>query len=208
MAELVGGTATEAWVVALTRPLQGVGAGTVNPRIPGIFQELFRGRERARAPAATVGSITGVIGPLVGGTVIGAAGEQHGWRWVLLLNLPFGLITVPPAGKWLPATARRAGPRATLDLVGLGLLATVTVGLPAPFVLPDGGPDWLLVAAAVLLALIGDRGGGAHRHRRRSLPAGGGPGAAHLRRHAGAATASAACDVRSPAAAPQPAGQL
>jgi MFS family permease len=81
-ASVVAGTATEAWVVALARLLQGAGAGTVNPQIFGFIQELFTGRDRTRALAAyaTVGGISGVIGPLVGGTVIGAVGEQHGWR--------------------------------------------------------------------------------------------------------------------------------
>jgi hypothetical protein len=37
----------------------------------------------------------------------------------VLLNVPFGLLTVPLALRWLPATARRAGTRPALDLVGL-----------------------------------------------------------------------------------------
>jgi MFS family permease len=159
-ASVVGGTAESAWVVALARLLQGVGAGTVNPQIFGIIQELFTGRERTRALAAyaTVGGISGVIGPLVGGTVIGALGEQHGWRWVMLLNVPFGLITVPLALKWLPTTARRPGTRPALDLAGLALLATATLAVLLPFVLPDGqGPPrfwWPVVAAAALVTLI------------------------------------------------------
>lgn len=146
-------------MVALARLLQGVGAGTVNPQIFGIIQELFTGRARTRALAAyaTVGGISGVIGPLVGGTVIGALGEQHGWRWVMLLNVPFGLITVPLALKWLPATARRPGTRPALDLAGLALLATATLAVLLPFVLPDGRPPrfwWPVVAAAALVTLI------------------------------------------------------
>ena len=60
---------------------------------------------------------------------------------MVLLNVPFGLLTVPLALKWLPRTARRAGSRPALDLVGLALLATATIGVLLPFVLPDGqGP--------------------------------------------------------------------
>jgi MFS family permease len=154
-ASVVGGTATEAWVVALARLLQGAGAGTVNPQIFGLIQELFTGRERTRALAAyaTVGGISGVIGPLVGGTVIGAVGGQHGWRWVVLLNVPFALVTVPLAVKWLPGAARRAGSRTTLDLVGLGLLATVTLAVLLPFILELGW--WPLgVAPLALIALL------------------------------------------------------
>ncbi|MEU4242697.1 hypothetical protein [Actinoplanes sp. NPDC026619] len=46
-----------------------------------------------------------MIGPFVGGVLIGTLGDAYGWRCVLLLNVPFGLLTVPLAIRWFPATA-------------------------------------------------------------------------------------------------------
>lgn len=153
-ASLVAATASEAWVVAVARLTQGAGAGIVNPQVYGIFQDLFTGRERARALGAyaTVGGVTAVLGPLIGGVVLGAAGDELGWRIVLLLNVPFGLLTVPLAIRHLPSGPVRDGPRASLDLPGLALLATVTLGLLLPFVLP--GMRLVLGVAVLAFGLL------------------------------------------------------
>ncbi|SDT32098.1 MFS transporter [Actinoplanes derwentensis] len=155
LAGIVAATADEAWVVAVARLTQGAGAGIVNPQVYGIFQDLFTGRERARALGAyaTVGGVTAVLGPLVGGAVLGTVGADLGWRIVLLLNVPFGLITVPLAIKYLPSGTTRTPRRTALDLPGLALLATVTLCLLLPFVLP-GTRMILLIAVAALGALI------------------------------------------------------
>jgi MFS family permease len=161
LASVIAGTAQHAWVIAVARVLQGIGAGLVNPQIFGIIQELFTGRERARALGAyaMIGGLAGTIGPLVGGTALGMLGSAIGWRVVLLINLPFGLLTVPLAIRWLPSTRPRPTARRGLDLPGLALIAAVTLSVLLPFVLPDGqGPPrlaWLVVAPAALAAFVG-----------------------------------------------------
>ncbi|XVV08687.1 MFS transporter [Actinoplanes sp. CA-131856] len=151
LAAILAGTAQEAWVVTLARLLQGVGAGTVNPQVLGLFQEMFTGRDRVRAVGAysLVGGIAGVIGPLVGGLLIDTAG----WRYVLLLNVPFGLITVPLAIRYFPSSRPAATNRTSLDLPGLALLGAVTLSVLLPFTVP--GARWLLAATPLLgVALI------------------------------------------------------
>ena len=158
-AAVVAGTATEPEAVAVARLVQGAGAGIVNPQVYGIIQDLFTGRDRARALGAyaTVGGIAGVFGPLVGGTVLGAVGAESGWRVVLLLTVPFGLLTVPLAVFCLPGGRPAAGRRTTLDLAGLTLLGVVTLSLLLPFVLPagEGLPPaaWPLIAVPALATL-------------------------------------------------------
>ncbi|BEL07141.1 MFS transporter [Actinoplanes sichuanensis] len=158
-AAVVAGTASQAWVVAVARLVQGAGAGIVNPQVYGIIQDLFTGRDRARALGAyaTVGGIAAILGPLVGGAVLGAVGDTGGWRVVLLLTVPFGLITVPLAVRFLPGGRPATSRRTTLDLPGLALLAAVTLGLLLPFVLPAGqGPAtvvWPLIVVAALVVL-------------------------------------------------------
>ncbi|GAA2532601.1 MFS transporter [Winogradskya humida] len=166
LGSVLGGTATQDWVVAVARLLQGVGAGTVNPQVLGLIQQHFTGRERTRALGAyaTVGGIAGVIGPLVGGTLlsglggIGGLGGADGWRWVLLASLPFGLLTIPAAIVWLPQSRPVTARRVSLDLPGIGLLALATICLLLPFVLPAGqGPPralWLLALPPLLALLI------------------------------------------------------
>ncbi|MBB2948415.1 MFS family permease [Actinoplanes lutulentus] len=153
VAGIVAGTATSPWVVALARLAQGIGAGTVNPQVYGIIQDLFTGRDRAWALGAysTVGGIAGVLGPVVGGLLLEAAGPDLGWRLVLLLNVPFGLVTVPLALKLLPRAQAGRARRTTLDLPGLTLLGAVTVALMLPFVTPV--PSLSVVLPGLLLAL-------------------------------------------------------
>ncbi|KUL41202.1 MFS transporter [Actinoplanes awajinensis] len=159
VAAIVAGTASEPWVVAVARLTQGIGAGTVNPQVYGIIQDLYTGRDRTRALGAyaTVGGIAGVIGPPLGGIVLDLAGDELGWRLVLLFTVPFGLATVPLALIFLPADRERTARRTTLDLPGLALLGLVTLCLLLPFVLPAGqGPPvvvWPLAAIAAVIAL-------------------------------------------------------
>ncbi|MCY1139315.1 MFS transporter [Actinoplanes sp. Pm04-4] len=154
-AAIVAGTAQEAWVVAAARLLQGVGAGTVNPQVLGIIQETFEGQKRTRALGAyaIVGGIAGVIGPIVGGSLIGALGDAYGWRSVLLLNVPFGLITVPLAIRWFPHHTPARRETAGLDLPGLALLGGVILCLLLPFTMPRAQAA-LALAPVLLVALI------------------------------------------------------
>ncbi|MFD0522556.1 MFS transporter [Paractinoplanes durhamensis] len=158
-AAIVAGTARHAWVIVVARLVQGLGAGTVNPQVIGIIQELFTGRERTRALGAyaIVGGVSAVIGPFVGGLLIGTLGNEYGWRCVLLLNVPFGLLTVPLAIRWFPARAG-SGRRTTLDLPGLAALGAATLCLLLPFTLPAGQcpprPVWFATAAVLVAVLI------------------------------------------------------
>ncbi|MPV36845.1 MFS transporter [Georgenia subflava] len=158
------GFATSAEMLAITRLLQGIAAGLLNPQVIGLIQQLFRGAERGRAfglYGATIGVST-ATGPLLGGVLIGLFGEAEGWRAVFLVNVPIGAVLVPLALRHLP----RAHPRPTLDLlrrldvdlVGLALVAATTLCLMLPFIIgaedPDRGPWWLIAAGAALLALF------------------------------------------------------
>jgi MFS family permease len=160
LAAVVAGTAAEPWAVAVARLVQGAGAGIVNPQVYGIIQDLFSGRERARALGAyaTAAGVASVLGPLLGGVVLGAVGDEHGWRVVLLLTVPFGLLTVPMAMKFLPSGRPPGARRTTLDLPGLALLGTVTLCLLLPFVLPAGQAlptaAWPVIAVVALLTLL------------------------------------------------------
>nr|BFE58076.1 MFS transporter [Dactylosporangium thailandense] len=152
---VVAGTADEAWLVAGARLAQGVGAGTVNPQIIGLFQDLFTGRDRARALAAyaAVGGLAATLGPPVGGLVLELTGPDLGRRLVLLLNLPFALAMLPLAARHLPA-ARRPDHRTDLDPLGLALLAAAILALVLPLTGTAGGWRWLLAAAVAGTAFV------------------------------------------------------
>jgi EmrB/QacA subfamily drug resistance transporter len=127
------------WLV-IARLLQGLVAGLVTPQNGGLIQDLFRGPERGRAfglLGATIGLST-AAGPVIGGFILGVAGEPDGWRWVFLVNLPFGLLTLVLALLLVPRTPKRTT-SADIDYVGILLLGLAVLCLMYPIVLSDAG---------------------------------------------------------------------
>jgi EmrB/QacA subfamily drug resistance transporter len=92
------------WLVA-ARLAQGLAGGLLTPQVSGLIQQLFRGAERAKAFGALGASIgvSTAVGPVVGGLLIAAAGEDLGWRLVFFVNLPVGALALVLALRLLPA---------------------------------------------------------------------------------------------------------
>ncbi|MED7952770.1 MFS transporter [Kitasatospora sp. NPDC058201] len=151
---LLSASATEPWVLVTARLLQGAGAGLVNSQMIGTLQDVFGGQLRARALGlyAVTGGLAFALGPPVGGAVLAVVGPEYGWRITFLLNVPFGLATVLLAARYLPRP-RPSARHADLDLVGLLLVAALTLALMLPFVQPPGWTGWLGFAAGAVLLL-------------------------------------------------------
>jgi EmrB/QacA subfamily drug resistance transporter len=141
------GFAPNAELVVLARLLQGASAGLLTPQNSGLIQQLFRGRERGRAFGIfglTV-SISSAIGPVLGGLIIALAGEETGWRWLFLVNVPIGLgalvavlVMVP---RRTPSTERTdtEPDDKRIDVPGALLLGATVLCLLYPIVRVEGG---------------------------------------------------------------------
>lgn len=156
------GLAVSPEMLALTRIVQGLSAGVLNPQVSGFIQQLFTGRDRARAFGlfgATIGVST-AAGPLLGGGLLAIFGEAEGWRSVFLVNVPIGAVLIVLALRHLPrpADARAARGRLDIDVVGLVLIAVSVLCVMLPFIsLAERGagtPWWLLGVAVVVLAVF------------------------------------------------------
>ena len=112
LASVACGVAQHPDQIVIARVAQGFGAGVFYPAISATIQLSFTGPARSRAfgvLGATIGVST-ALGPLLGGLIIAAAGARDGWRWVFLVNLFIGAVTVPLAAWLLPRSpARRPG---------------------------------------------------------------------------------------------------
>ncbi|WP_406153122.1 MFS transporter [Streptomyces sp. NBC_01023] len=123
-ASLLGGLANAPWMLIVARALQGIGAAILSPATLTILTTTFpEGRKRVRAVAAwtAVGTGGGALGGLVGGLLT----DYLSWRWVLLVNVPLGVIVLIAATVWLAENHRPKAHR--IDLLGT-LLVTVGVG--------------------------------------------------------------------------------
>lgn len=92
-----------------------------------------------------------VIGPTLGGLLIGGAG----WPAVFAINVPLGLASLVLGAFFLPggrvaASGSSAGPRRVrLDLAGIALFALALVPLLVVIMEPGAGLTWMLVIAVV-----------------------------------------------------------
>ncbi|MEV7648646.1 MFS transporter [Arthrobacter sp. NPDC089319] len=162
LSSVAAGLAPDPLSLNITRFLQGLGSGLLNPQAVGMIQQYFRGAERGRAYGA-LGSVIGIsvaIGPLLGGMIIELVGVQEGWRWTFLVNVPVGILAIVLALMWFKP--QRAGARSEtatadrgLDPLGAVLLGLAVLALLLPFVERGTGPwIWLLLpGGAALLAL-------------------------------------------------------
>ena len=153
---LAGFAASPSWLV-VSRLLQGMAGGMLNPQVLGLMQQMFRGSERGRA-FGLFGAVVGIstaIGPLLGGLILQLAGTEEGWRWVFFVNVPIGVGGLLYGLRVLPPNVSRAS-GASLDLVGVLLLGGGLVSLLLPLVEQESGgsPWYLVIAAPVLLALF------------------------------------------------------
>jgi len=157
-ASLAGGLAhSEAWLIA-ARAIQGFGAALLAPAALSLVTAMFReGPERNRA-LSIWGAVAGsgaAAGVLLGGVLTSALG----WRSVLFVNVPIGIVAILLT-PWLIAESRGDLARRSFDLPGA---ATVTAGLSAlvyalvrAATVGWGSPQTIgvLIAAVALLALF------------------------------------------------------
>jgi len=102
---LTTGLATSMYELAAYRALQGIGAGGLFSLALTIVADIVPPRERARYQGlflAVFGS-SSVLGPLVGGLFAGIDTLLwiDGWRWVFLMNLPIGMLSMFMVLKFL-----------------------------------------------------------------------------------------------------------
>lgn len=161
--------ATEFWMLVVSRVLLALGTSAAYPAGMAIYRQQSGSGNRMPTAALAVTSIAAssaaMLGPVVGGLVVGSAG----WQAIFLVNVPLTLLGIVLALSWIPADApthrrSRGDLLQSLDLPGVGLFAAaLTAGLA--FLLSGRGALWWLAIVAVALATAF-----LYRERRTSQP--------------------------------------
>lgn len=139
------GLAPGAATLIAARLAQGACAGLLGPQNAGLIQQLFRGAERGRAFGLfgfTV-SIASASGPLIGGALIGLLGEENGWRWLFLVNVPIGLVGLVLVWRLVPGRPPAESEDASdprIDVPGALLLGLTVMCVLFPLVSVEAGP--------------------------------------------------------------------
>ncbi|MEP6477869.1 MAG: MFS transporter [Rhodoglobus sp.] len=157
-ASVFAGVAQDSTQLIVARVLQGLGGGIFFPPVTAFIQLLFPPMKRGKA-FAILGAVLGVssaLGPVVGGLLIQAFGDEHGWRYIFFVNLPIGVLGLIAAAIVLPKLV--PGVKSSMDFVGLLLLAGALVALLVPLIQgqEQGWPLWtfLSIAGGVVLLVL------------------------------------------------------
>ena len=147
LAGVLGMLAPQLWVLVVARVLLGFGTCAGYP----AAMYLIRGEGRRTGQDSPTGILTllaistqtiAVVGPTLGGLLIGIAG----WQAVFAVNVPLAAVGLLLAALRLPGTPR-TGSTPALDLLGIALFAATLVALL--LFLMDLGRWWLAPVALV-----------------------------------------------------------
>ncbi|MFH8474981.1 MFS transporter [Streptomyces sp. NPDC018000] len=148
-ASLAGGLAQEGWQLLAARAAQGLGAAVLSPATLTLLTTAFpEGPARTKAIGTwmAVGAGGGAAGGLIGGVLT----DLLSWRWVLLINVPIGVLVLAGAAIWL--AEGRTGDRRRIDFLG-AVLVTAGLASVAYGIVQIEAEGW--TAAATLLPLLG-----------------------------------------------------
>jgi DHA2 family multidrug resistance protein len=145
ISSLFCGFAPTLGTLVIFRIIQGAGGGGLQPSEQAILADTFPGEKFGMAFA--IYGMAVVLAPAIGPTLGGYITDHFNWRWIFFINVPIGIISLlltyrmvedPP---YLKKEERKAGWRANIDYVGLGL---IVLGLGCLQVVLDRGQelDW------------------------------------------------------------------
>jgi DHA2 family multidrug resistance protein len=153
-------------IMLLARVLQGIGGGGLAPVEQAILVDTFPPAKRASAFALyTVAIVTApAIGPVLGGWIT----DNYNWRWVFLINIPIGLLSLFLTNRFVHDPDSYAEERKTvrsidsngkpgkLKVDGIGI-ALIGLGSAALEVLLDRGQidDWFGSSFIIWMFVIG-----------------------------------------------------
>ena len=149
---LLCGVAPENATLIGGRMLAGLGAALQIPVSLAILSDAYAdARQRARAIGTWAGcnGLAWVVGPALGGAIVGHAG----WRWIFLLAVPIGVLAIGLSLTCVPKSPRQAG--RSIDARGQLLAMSMLGALSIVFI---EGPRWGWTHLATIVCLAGAAG--------------------------------------------------
>ncbi|PRY56292.1 EmrB/QacA subfamily drug resistance transporter [Knoellia remsis] len=144
------GLAPNPELLVAARALQGLAAAAMIPQVLSSLQVMYRPEERAKAMGLFTGlaGLSAILGPVVGAVLTEADLGGLGWRSIFLVNVPFGVLAIVAALRWVPESVAAVAPR--LDVRGVTVLAVGLFAVLYPLTLGRelGWPAWVYAAMA------------------------------------------------------------
>jgi EmrB/QacA subfamily drug resistance transporter len=149
LASLAGGLAQTQLELIAARAIQGLGGAVIAPASLSILTTTFRegaARNRAVGIWGAMGGAGGAAGALLGGILT----QYLGWRWILFINVPVGLLAATTAARLL-AEGRDPSRAQSFDLVG-ALAATLGLSVLVLGIIRTDSAGWSSGQALGLIA--------------------------------------------------------
>lgn len=122
---LMCGISNTFFLLILSRGIQAIGAAAIMANNQGIITEIFPVNERGRALglSGTAVALGSIVGPGLGGIIVGAVG----WQMIFLVNIPIGIVVFAMACILLPKSPKRTNQK--MDSLGAVLFILTVVPL-------------------------------------------------------------------------------
>ncbi|MFE1884244.1 MFS transporter [Streptomyces diastatochromogenes] len=161
IASLVGGLAQNPTWLLTTRVIQGIGAAVAAPSALSLIATTFTAppaRARALSYYTAASSAGGSLGLLAGGMLT----SWVNWRWVMLVNVPIGILIIAFATRFIPQPPHVKG---KLDVFGAITGTAGLIGIVYGFThAADGGwsstqtiASFVVGAVLLIVFLIGEQ---------------------------------------------------
>jgi EmrB/QacA subfamily drug resistance transporter len=127
---IVGGAASDYWLVLVARVVEGLAAGAVQPIPAIIILRAFQPHEQGRASG--IFGMGVVLAPAIGPSIGGVLVDLFGWRSIFFMVVPFCVASIALAYKFVPTTGPggvAASREGDLDARGLALATVGTLCL-------------------------------------------------------------------------------
>lgn len=126
-------------MLVIFRLLQGLAGGGLQPVQQAIIRDSFPPEKLGIAFGIT--GLSMVLAPIIGPTLGGFITDNYSWRWIFLINVPIGIITLFLVKVLVQEPENMQRMKSTIDYIGLGLIA---IGLGALQIVLDKGQqeDW------------------------------------------------------------------
>ena len=134
--------------IVIFRTLQGIGGAGLLPLSQAILLDINPKERHGRAMALWGMGV--VLGPIIGPVLGGWLTEDYSWRWVFLVNIPFGILATIGIIATLPETKPKRSP---FDMFGF---VALSIGVGALQLMLDRGElkDWFSSTEIQIEALI------------------------------------------------------
>ena len=155
LSSLLCGLAPSLGLLVFFRILQGIGGGGLQPSEQAILVDTYP-PEKLSMGMALYG-VAVVVAPIVGPTLGGWITDNYSWRWIFLINIPVGILSLILTSFMLEdppyMIRKKLGAGFRIDYIGLGLLA---LGLGALQIMLDKGEreDWFESNFIVVCAVV------------------------------------------------------